>query len=31
MVPLEALSLSTGRGIDEFAEVWEGEINKSME
>ncbi|KAH7920975.1 D123-domain-containing protein [Leucogyrophana mollusca] len=31
MVPLEALSLSNGRGIDEFADLWREEIKKSMD
>jgi D123 len=31
MVPLEALSLSSGRGMEGFAEVLKEEIKKSME
>lgn len=30
MVPFEALSLSNGRDIEEFAEVWREEIQASM-
>ncbi|KAG6866291.1 hypothetical protein C0991_006387 [Blastosporella zonata] len=30
MVPIEALSLSSGRDIDEFAELWKDEIQQSM-
>lgn len=30
MVPFEALSLSNGRDIEEFAEVWKDEIQASM-
>jgi hypothetical protein len=30
MVPLEALSLSAGRGMEDFAEVFKDEISKSM-
>ncbi|KII92158.1 hypothetical protein PLICRDRAFT_104097 [Plicaturopsis crispa FD-325 SS-3] len=31
MVPFEALSLSSGRGIGEFAELWQEEIKKTTE
>jgi hypothetical protein len=31
MVPLEAISLSSGRDIDAFAELFQEEIKKSME
>ncbi|KAF5369258.1 hypothetical protein D9758_002637 [Tetrapyrgos nigripes] len=31
MVPFEALSLSSGRDIEEFADLWEKEINESMQ
>lgn len=30
MVPFEALSLSNGRDIEEFAEAWKDEIQASM-
>lgn len=30
MVPFEALSLSSGRDIEEFAEAWKDEIQASM-
>lgn len=30
MVPLEALALSDGQSIDEFAQIWKEEIGKSM-
>ena len=30
MVPFEALSLSNGKDIEEFAEVWKDEIQASM-
>jgi hypothetical protein len=30
MVPFEALSLSSGKDIEEFAEAWKGEIQNSM-
>jgi len=30
MVPFEALSLSNGRDIEEFAEAWKDEIQVSM-
>lgn len=31
MVPFEALSLSSGKDIEEFAEAWKNEIQSSME
>jgi hypothetical protein len=31
MVPFEALSLSSGRDIEEFAKLWQGQIKESME
>jgi hypothetical protein len=31
MVPFEALNLSSGRDIDEFADLWREEIKKSLE
>ncbi|KAG6903116.1 hypothetical protein C0995_004663 [Termitomyces sp. Mi166 len=30
MIPIEALSLSSGRDIEEFAELWKKEIHESM-
>ncbi|KAH9847887.1 D123-domain-containing protein [Lenzites betulinus] len=31
MVPIEALAMSSGRGVSEFAEAWQEEIRKSMQ
>ncbi|KAK0466977.1 D123-domain-containing protein [Desarmillaria tabescens] len=31
MIPFEAFSLSSGRDIDEFSQVWQEELNKSMQ
>ncbi|KAG0700464.1 cytoplasmic protein [Suillus ampliporus] len=30
MLPIEALALSSGRGIDEFSDLWQKEIQQSM-
>ena len=30
MVPIEALAMSSGRDIAEFADAWQDEIRKSM-
>lgn len=30
MVPFEALSLSSGRGVEDFQKVWEEEVKKGM-
>jgi hypothetical protein len=30
MVPFEALSLSNGRNIEEFAEAWKDEVQAAM-
>ena len=30
MLPIEALALSGGRGIDEFSDLWQKEIQQSM-
>ena len=30
MVPIEALAMSSGRGLSEFANAWQDEIRKSM-
>lgn len=31
MVPFEALSLSSGRGVEDFQKVWEEEVKKGMQ
>ncbi|KAI0035191.1 cytoplasmic protein [Vararia minispora EC-137] len=31
MVPIEALSLSSGRGIEDFSKAWEEEVRKGMQ
>lgn len=31
MVPFEALSLSSGRGVEDFQKVWEQEVRKGMQ
>lgn len=31
MVPFEALSLSSGRGVEDFQKVWEQEVKKGMQ
>ena len=30
MVPIEALAMSSGRDVMQFADVWQDEIRKSM-
>ena len=30
MVPIEALAMSSGRDLADFADVWQDEIRKSM-
>jgi hypothetical protein len=31
MVPFEALTMSSGKDIDEFAELWQKEIKKTLD
>jgi hypothetical protein len=31
MIPFEALTLSSGRDIDQFSDLWQTEIQKSVE